>query len=180
MENLVQTSIFIGIVSFIAFLGISILLAKWVVRSVDKAWLQQRQFMSDASHELKTPLTVIMANAQLLQEDENTAENKKQSVSSIVAMSERMRRLLEQMLQLARADNVQMPPQEILDFSGLISDGILPIAPVFFEKGMALECFIDPDIHIEGNETQLRQVLDILLDNAQKYAADGGKTTVTP
>ena len=67
LKSLVQTSVAIGIFSFLVILGISILLARWAVAPVDKAWKQQRQFVSDASHELKTPLTVIMANAELLE-----------------------------------------------------------------------------------------------------------------
>ena len=179
LKDLAQTSLFIGAVSFVAFLGISILLANWVVRPVDKAWKQQQQFVSDASHELKTPLTVIMANAELLQEELSDGDSKKQSAGAIVTMSEQMRRLLEQMLQLARADNAQKPPHGAVSYSDLVSDGLLPFEPVFFEKGMVLESEIQPGIHVEGNETQLRQVLDILLDNAQKYAAQGGRTTVT-
>lgn len=65
LNNLLRNCIFVGIACFLAFLCISLLLAKWVVQPVEKAWQQQRQFIADASHELKTPLTVIMTNAEL-------------------------------------------------------------------------------------------------------------------
>lgn len=180
LSSLVSISALVGLVSFVAFWGISILLAKWVVRPVDKAWKQQRQFVSDASHELKTPLTVILSNAQLLQEEQFDEENKKQYVSGIVTMARQMRHLLEQMLELARSDNAQTTAAFApLDFSLLAADAMLPFEPVFFEKGMTLEGNFQPDIQINGNEGQLKQVLDILLDNAQKYATAKGKTVVS-
>ena len=67
LNNLVKNCILTGVLCFFAFLGISIKLAAWTVKPVEWAWQQQRQFVSDASHELKTPLTVIMTNAELLQ-----------------------------------------------------------------------------------------------------------------
>lgn len=179
LQNLVQTSVFIGIVSFIAFLCISILLAKWAIHPVEKAWKQQQQFVSDASHELKTPLTVIMANAELLESSEN-GESQVQYTGNILTMSRQMQRLLEQMLTLARADNRQT---EIVfspvDLSRLASDTTLPFEPVFFERSLTLESQIQPGICVDGAAAQLRQVLEIFLDNAQKYSTPCGKTVVT-
>lgn len=77
VQNLVINCAVIGIFSFLLFFGISILLSGWAVKPVEKAWSQQKQFVADASHELKTPLTVIMTNAELLQ---GKALRKKKSV----------------------------------------------------------------------------------------------------
>ena len=71
LNNLAKNCILIGVLCFFAFLAISLKLAAWTVKPVERAWQQQRQFVSDASHELKTPLTVIMTNAELLQSGEN-------------------------------------------------------------------------------------------------------------
>ena len=68
MNHLVQNCLLIGGLSFVAFFIISLLLARWAVKPVEEAWKQQRQFVADASHELKTPLTVILSNVQLLEE----------------------------------------------------------------------------------------------------------------
>ena len=105
LNNLVKNCILIGVLCFFAFLGISIRLAAWTVKPVERAWQKQRQFVSDASHELKTPLTVIMTNAELLQGREDDRESQVQFSSNILTMSRQMRALVEQMLELARADS---------------------------------------------------------------------------
>ena len=177
LKSLVQTAAAIGFVSLLAFLGISILLARWAVAPVDKAWKQQRQFVSDASHELKTPLTVIMANAELLENADDPA-SAKQYTANILTVSRQMRHLLEQMLTLARSDNNQsVIPFCRVDFSQVVADAVLPFEPVFFEKGLALEYAVTPGICVAGIAAQLRQIADILLDNAQKYAR--GKTVIS-
>lgn len=178
LRSILQTSLLIGTVSFVVFLGISIGLAYWVVRPVEKAWNQQKQFVSDASHELKTPLTVIMANAELLTQDADT-QSRHQYAAGILTVSRQMRTLLEQMLALARAENVQAPVSPArIDLSQILSDTLLPFEPVSFERGMTLESDIQPGIFVSGSQTQLHQVLEILLDNAQKYGAIGGRVQV--
>lgn len=179
LGTLLTSSVLMGILCWLALLGVSILLARWAVKPVEKAWQQQRQFISDASHELKTPLTVIMTNAQMLQNADNTEKDKTFLFGNILTMSQQMRRLLEQMLELARSDNMQNRVEfSRVDLSALAEDAALLFEPVFFDRGMVLENNIQPGIAVEGSEAQLRQVLEIFLDNAQKYAAAGGKTTV--
>ncbi len=92
---------------FAAFLLISWLLARWAVQPVEKAWQQQRQFVADASHELKTPLTVIMTNAELLNSPDFDEAHRSQFAAHILTMSRQMRQLIEEMLDLARTDNGQ-------------------------------------------------------------------------
>lgn len=180
LNNLLRNCVFVGIACFIAFLCISLLLAKWIVRPVDKAWQQQRQFIADASHELKTPLTVIMTNAELLQNTDYDETSRSTFSASILVMSRQMRDLVEQMLELARTDNVQSHTVfSSFDLSRLISDAVLPFEPVFFERGLTLHTNIAENTLINGNPSELRQVLDILLDNAQKYSRAHGATWVT-
>jgi len=179
LHNLLGTCFAIGLSSFLVFLGISLLLARWAVKPVEQAWLQQRQFIADASHELKTPLTVIMTNAELMQNPDFDEESHAKFSSSILAMSHQMKGLVEQMLELARSDNATdkiMFSQ--VDFSKLVSDALLPFEPVFFEKGLRLTSQICEGIQVNGDAAKLHQVLDILLDNAQKYSHESGNTNV--
>lgn len=174
LRSLVQSCTLVGAVALAAFFVISVLLARWAVRPVEKAWKQQKQFVSDASHELKTPLTVIMSNAELLQNPDFEQENRAQFADNILVMSRQMRHLVEGMLELARVDNGQVKKAfEKLNVSDLITEGLLPFEPVFFEKGLMLETQVQPDILARGSRSHLQQVLEILLDNAAKYASPG-------
>lgn len=174
LDSLVQSSLIAGAVALAAFFVISLLLSKWAVRPVEKAWLQQKQFVSDASHELKTPLTVIMSNAELLQSPDFDPESKSRFVSSILLMTRQMRYLVDGMLELARADNGQIKKAfTTVELSQEMIDATLPFEPVFYEKGLLLESDIQPDIRVKGSSRHLRQVLEILLDNAAKYSAPG-------
>ena len=174
LSSLIQICLLIGFGGLLVFLVISILLARWAVKPVQTAWDQQKQFISDASHELKTPLTVIMSNAELLQTD---PENKDQLTQNIVTMSHRMRSLVEGMLELARSDNKQTKMQaEKLNLSRLVETAALPFEPVLFEKGLILETEIEPKIMVNGSPEHLQRVLGVFLDNAAKYATPGTVT----
>ena len=179
LRSMLRLFVLVGAAAFAVFLGISFLLARWAVKPVAKAWDQQRQFVADASHELKTPLTVIMTNAELLQNPDYDEESKERFSQSILKMSGQMRVLTERLLELARSDNGSTKMiLEKIDFSRLIEEGLLPFEPVMFEKGLTFESEIEPGININGSRQRLNQLLDILLDNAQKYASEAGSVIV--
>lgn len=179
LSNLIKTCILVGVACFAAFLLISWLLARWAVKPVETAWKQQRQFVADASHELKTPLTVIMTNAELLNSPGFDQARRSQFAAHILTMSRQMRQLIEEMLDLARTDNGQgalvFSP---VDLSRLVNDAVLPFEPVFFERGLTLTADIQEHITVSGSQQHLRQITDILLDNAQKYSSPAGEVTV--
>ena len=179
LANLMKSCLLIGALCFAAFLLISWLLARWAVRPVETAWQQQRQFVADASHELKTPLTVIMTNAELLNSPDFDETRRSQFAAHILTMSRQMRQLIEEMLDLARTDSGQANlVLSQVDLSKLVSDAVLPFEPVFFEAGLTLTTDIQPGITLRGSGQHLRQTVDILLDNARKYAAPSGEVTV--
>lgn len=170
MENLVKNCLLIGVISFLLFLGVSILLAQWAIRPVEISWENQRRFVADASHELKTPLTVIMTNAELIQEQSYDAPAREQFLSSILLMSRQMRGLVEGLLELARVDNgILKTGFSRVDLSLAVNDCIMSFEPLFFEKGLELQSETEEGLFVQGSETHLRQMTDILLDNAVKY-----------
>ena len=178
LGDLVRTCILAGTLAFCLFLFISFQLAKWAVKPVSEAWQQQKQFVADASHELKTPLTVIMTNAELLQNPEYEPEARDKFAASILTMSHQMRGLVEGLLDLARVDTGAVRTVSgSVDLSALAEDACMVFEPLYFEKDLMLESRVEPALVLKGSETHLKQVLDILLDNAMKYS-DPGTVTV--
>ena len=171
LSDLMRNCTMIALGSFLLFLLLSILLAHWAIRPVEQAWQQQRQFVADASHELKTPLTVITTNAELLQNSDGDSETLSRSAANILTVSGQMRSLVESLLELARVDNgAGKADTTRVDLSRLISDSVLPFEPLFFEHSLLLEEDLDPGITVKGSPSHLRQLPDILLDNALKYS----------
>lgn len=174
LTALLETSIMIGILALAIFTVISILLARWAVKPVDLAWKQQKQFVSDASHELKTPLTVIINNAELLQGEDCNTESRMHYSENILSGSRQMRDLVNGMLELARADNGQIKNTFTnVDLSQTITESILGFEVLFFEQNLILQSNVEPGICVTGSSQHLRQLIDILLDNAQKYSEKG-------
>lgn len=179
MENLTRSCLLIGGFSFFAFLGISILLANWAVQPVDQAWNQQKQFIADASHELKTPLAIILTNTELLQSSSFSREKKEHFLDNIRTMAGQMQKLVEEMLELSRIDSGSVQTRmEKLKLSSLTEESLYPFEPLYFESGRQLESEIAPGIQVNGNASQLRQLLEILLDNGLKYSSAASSVSV--
>ena len=179
MREIMGSYLQIGAAALLLLLGVSILLARWATAPVARAWQQQRQFLSDASHELKTPLTVILSNAELL-EAAPLGERPARWADNIRSEAKRMRSLVEEMLTLARADNaVRSAVMAEISLSDLATDCVLAFEPVAFEAGKPLESDVAPDVTVLGDGDKLRQLVGVLLDNAIKYGRDGGAITLT-
>ncbi|MCC8129836.1 MAG: HAMP domain-containing histidine kinase [Clostridiales bacterium] len=171
LQDSLMDCLLLGAASFAAFLIISILLARWAVKPVEQAWKEQRQFVADASHELKTPLTVILTNAELLQDPGYDPAAKQTFSQHILLMSRQMRELIEQLLELARVDNgLPNAVRQRVDWSKAVADAVMIFEPVYFEQGHSASTWIEPGLEVMGDPVRLQQVAEILLDNAGKYA----------
>lgn len=172
LRNLFLTCLLIWLLAMAAFFFVSLFLASLALRPVEKTWKQQRQFVADASHELKTPLTVILANTGIvLAHPSETVDSQSKWLSYTQEEARQMKGLVEDLLFLAKSDSARLPthPTQV-DLSQLIQGCLLPFEPVAFEAGVALEAHIDPELTLTGDEGQLRRLVRILLDNAVKYA----------
>lgn len=178
MANIRRSCATVGIASFVLFFLVSLFLSYVTAHPVERAWNQQRQFVADASHELKTPLSVIMANAELLQGEDCGDANREKYSGNILTVSYQMRALVEQMLEMARVDNLK-PERKPLDFSQLVSDAALSVQLLYEEEGRTLTSDIQEGLYIRGSESHLYQLLDVLLDNALKYSEGEGDVAVT-
>lgn len=180
LTSLVKTSLLVGAGSLLAFFLISLFLGKWALRPVEKAWQQQKQFVADASHELKTPLTVIRANADIvLAHQQETVQEQAQWIEYIQAEANRMTTLVNNLLFLARTDEAQSNViLSRINLSDIVWGSVLPFEPVAFEQEKTLQTNIAPGLYTNGDENQIKQLLGILLDNACKYSGRQGTVSV--
>lgn len=153
----------------------SVMMAKWLIRPAQKAFEQQRQFVADAGHELKTPISVIRANAQRLEKVEG--ENK--WLSYILDESRRMGKLLEELLTLARVENPETGSEkELFDLSRAVTGILLPYESEAYENGLEFHMDIPEGCTVCGEEEHLKQAVLILLDNAMHHVLPGGSIRV--
>lgn len=179
LQEMMSSYLVIGAAALLLLLGVSILLSWWATRPVEKAWRQQRQFLSDASHELKTPLTVILSNAELL-DAAALSDRPARWADNIHSEAVQMKSLVEEMLTLARADNmVRTAVFSEISLSDVAADCALAFEPVAFEAGKSLDYQITEDVTVLGDRDKLRQLVSVLLDNAIKYGADGGAISLS-
>ena len=169
-----ETSILIFIVLEVVIIFISVKLTSWIIKPVIETFNKQKQFIEDASHELKTPLSVIMACSEAL---ENESEEKKW-LSNIKSESERMNKLISNLLDMAKSENQNNEQFAIEDFSKLIEKSVLTFESLIYEKNINLEYDIEENINTKCDGDQIKQLVGILIDNAIKHSSIKGKIKV--
>ena len=159
----------LALVLILLFLPLDYFFSSWAIRPSVQAMEKQKQFISDAGHELKTPLAVIAANLSLL-EDQNLAPETGDFVQNIAVMSKKMQELVEKLLQLSRLEQ-QIFTYGEMDYSRKVAEICLQMEALFFEEGMELEVSLEQNIVLKhAIESQVEEVLRIFLDNGRKYA----------
>jgi len=176
LDNLNIISIYVsGVVSLI-LLCCAALLAKWMVAPLRSSFAKQRRFVADAGHELKTPLTIISANIDVLENE--IGENK--WLSHIRSQSERMNGLIHGLLTLARADERKAGiTRSKFNLSSAILNTVLEFEGPAFEEGKQYSYEIKEDIAYDGDEKQIKQLASILIDNAIRYSNENGQVKIS-
>lgn len=162
------------------FFVVSVLLSRWLVRPVEESWRRQQQFVADASHELKTPLTVLLADADiLLGHPDDTIRSQSRWVEHLRDEGLRMKGLVEDLLFLARGDaGDRERPRGRVELSQVCEGCVMSFEPLAFEAGLVLESSVAPGVGVTGDGEELRRLCAILLDNACKYCGPGGTVRV--
>ncbi len=154
----------IGAVALVILFIISIFISRRIVKPLEENDDKQKRFVSDAGHELKTPIAVISANSELLKRQIGQNE----WLNNIDYENERMSELVKQLLTLSKAEKGELP-KETLDYSKLVEGEVLPIETLAFEKGKQINQKIEQSVMVDGNANQLHQLVSILLDNALSH-----------
>lgn len=180
LTNLVYTFTLVGFVMLIIIYFTSRFFANRSIAPVKEAFNRQKQFIADASHELKTPLAVINTNADvLLSNSDDTIHNQAKWLHRIQSETERMKTLTNDLLYLTEMDDSRASMLYAnFNVSESVESVILTMEAVMFEKDIALSYEIEPELMARGNSEQLKQVVMILLDNGIKYTNPKGTITL--
>ncbi len=174
LTQLLITFVIVGTIMLGIIFIISLYFANRGIRPIEENWKKQKQFVADASHELKTPLAIISANADaLLANGEETINSQMKWINYIKSETTRMGKLVKDMLYLANVEDTYND-QSTFNVSSIIIDVIASMEAVIFEKGLHLTQTVASDIYAKGDGEKLKQAVLILLDNAVKYTNDYG------
>jgi len=177
--DMMQTMFFVSLGVFILMEGIAFivtkLLTKRAMHPMQISYEKQQQFISDAGHELKTPLTVISANADILADE--IGENK--WLSYIKSQTERMRILVQEMLDLTKITNsYNHIAASRFNISSLVENVALPFECQAFEQNKTFNIDLEPNVEFFGNTERIRRMVGIFIDNAFKYSNENGNIEI--
>ncbi|MGG6311375.1 sensor histidine kinase [Paenibacillus macerans] len=181
LTNLIYTFSAVGFLMLVALFFASRFFANRAIAPVKEAFNKQKQFIADASHELKTPLAIINTNADvLLANPEDTIRQQAKWLHYIKSETERMSKLTRDLLYLTEMDDARAAVMFAkFNLSEAVESVLLTMEAVIFEKQLSLEYDIEPRLTVNGSPEQIKQVVMILLDNAVKYANPQGTITLS-
>ncbi len=181
LKTLIYTFAAVGVAMLIVLFFFSRFFANRSIRPVREAFEKQKQFIADASHELKTPLAVINTNADvLLANADESIRSQEKWLRYIKSETERMAKLTGDLLYLTEMDDSRPGMVHArFDLSDAVENVMLTMEAVVFEKDLTLDYEIEPGLLLVGSREQIVQVTMILLDNAIKYANPRGRIDVS-
>lgn len=165
------------IVGMVSIIVASYFLARRAMIPIQAAWEKQQQFVADASHELRSPITGIYSNAELmLRHPQLTIQEQSHRINTIMKESSRMTKLIASLLTLARSDadkaELQLAPVDFSEMVEMVAEHFKPLEEL---NKVSLTVQIKPAIELMADRERLHQLVVILLDNAFKYTSEGGK-----
>ena len=176
--SVMQALTILGTVLLLSSLGILlliILLSKRVMTPIAESYEKQKRFITDAGHELKTPLTLILANLDIARDEVGDNE----WLEDIRTEGERMTELVNQLVTLSRMDEAQPLKTETVPFGRIVTDALEEFEAVAEARGKRITAQIDESVFCTGDEALLGRLFGILLDNALKYCDEGGEISVS-
>lgn len=174
-NRLLFTAFLVLLGSAVLILTLTVLFSKRVVRPVADSYEKQKQFITDANHELKTPLTLILSNLDIVESELGKSE----WLDDIRSEGERMGLLINQMVTLSRMDESE---NQLLsarfDLTNVVTDAVAEFQPLADERGLSLWVKLEPGLQYQGDQELIRRLVAILMDNAVKYCDPDGTIRV--
>ena len=170
----VMSAVIIGLIAIVGVYIIAKRIARTIVKPVEESFEKQKQFVSDASHELKTPLAVIEANADVLQD--KVGENK--WITYIQNEVQSMNKLVNDLLTLSKMENANNINVQRFDLSKEIQMSVAVFESMIYEKKIKLKTNINEDIEFNGDKDDIKHIISIILDNAIKHTKENGEIIV--
>ncbi len=174
IDGITRYSVIIGMCCALVLFAFSVYMSRLTTEPVEKSLTQRKQLVADASHELKTPITAILASTEVLLDSELSEENRTW-VSSIKDSAKDVSALVSNMLTLAKSEeDVPEFIEEDVNISEIAETMSLNYDCMIFEAGKQFDAEIESGLHIKGNSAQIKQLMAIFLDNAVKYSYEKG------
>ena len=174
-RTFLMVSLVVALIGLILVFILTNILAKINLKPVFESYAKQKQFITDASHELKTPVAIISADVEIIEMENGESEWTK----SITKQADRLTKLTEQMVFLSRMDEGAGNAEFVdIDASELFKEVSESFEPLAVKKNKTLNIYIDSGIHIKGDEKNIAQMLSLLIDNALKYSDENGHIDV--
>ena len=180
MKTLKRNSLLFILFGAFLLIPVCAVLTKWVSKPIETAWERQNDFVSDATHELKTPLTVIATNTEaVMANPDSSIKSQEKWLDSIQGETTRMAGLVGDLLFLAKIDaNEIHPDPEELEITELLEEMCMDRESRIFEAGRNFDYEMTPGIRYRGDSRLIRRMTNALLDNAEQYTPEGGSIRI--
>ncbi len=166
------SSIIMSVIGYVVVCVVIVILSGKIIKPIAESYEKQKQFITDAGHEIKTPLTIINANADILEMELNEPN---ESLIDIKEQAKRLKTLTEDLVMLSRMEeNDRQMPKIEFPISEVVTETVGSFKNLAVNEGKEFICNIEPMLTLNGNDKAIRQLVSILLDNALKYSNEGG------
>ena len=183
-HNLVEFFLMLGVVfcgAMVLFGFVSLWISGLAVRPLEDSWNRERRFIADVSHELKTPLAVILANNSILRSNPDSRVSEQlRWIDSTESTAESMRDMVEQMLSLSELEAADQPAsEELVDLSDAVMKAALFFESVAYDRRIRTSVEVEDGLRVFGCREYVSKVINILIDNAIKYEPADGTVALT-
>ena len=174
--NVLQTTVLLSLICLVMLFLILLPISARVVRSYALHIEKQKQFITNAGHEIKTPVAIMLSNLdamELIQGENKWSRN-------IRSQTDRLSALLQRLLFMSRIDEKSVVlPMQMLHLNSIVEAELETYNPMLAERGLQMHCSFDKEIRLKGNREYLQQMIHMLLDNAVQYTNQGGEIRIS-